>query len=98
MSALSSGPASGVAPRPPPGGSANSDPTANLAADLTAAGVSSTQANTIVTDFQNLKNALTTTDPTLQAKIAADQAAITKDGGPSLPADKGPGLGMPGFF
>jgi len=76
-----------------PGG----DPTANLAADLAAAGVSSSQASTIVTDLQNLKNALTstTTDPTLQAKIAADQAAIVKDGGPSLPAQ---GIGMPGMF
>lgn len=72
-----------------------SDPTANLAADLTAAGVSSSQATTIVTDLQNLKNALTTTDPTLQTKIAADQAAIVKDGGPSLPAK---GMGMPGRF
>ena len=30
---------------------------------------------------------MTTTDPTLQAKIAADEAAIAKDGGPSLPAN-----------
>ena len=82
-------------PGGPQGGPPSGDPTANLAADLNAAGVSSTQASTIVTDFQNLKNALTTTDPTLQAKIAADQAAITKDGGPTLP-DKGPGMGMPG--
>ena len=72
-------------------------PTANLTASLTAAGVSSSEINTITTDLQNLKNALTTTDPTLQAKIAADQAAIAKDGGPSLPA-KGPGIGLPGMF
>jgi hypothetical protein len=38
---------------------------------------------------------MTTTDPTLQAKVAADKAAIVKDGGPSLPVK---GTGMPGFF
>jgi hypothetical protein len=82
-----------------PGGTSNGDPTANLLADLTTAGVSSAQANQIVTDFQNLKTALTTTDPALQAKIAADQAAITKDGGPNLPAhDHGMGMPLPGMF
>ncbi len=40
---------------------------------------------------------MTTTDPTLQAKIAADEAAIAKDGGPSLPANSH-GIGMPGMF
>jgi hypothetical protein len=82
-------------PGGPQSGTPSSDPTANLAADLTAAGVSSSQATTIVTDLQNLKSALTTTDPTLQAKIAADRAAIVKDGGPSLPAQ---GMSMPGMF
>ena len=66
---------------PAPAGTSPGDPTANLTADLTAAGVSSDEANQIATDFQNLQTALTTTDPTLQAKIAADQAAIAKDGG-----------------
>jgi hypothetical protein len=74
-------------------GASGSVNTATLAADLTKAGVSSSQASTIVTDLQNLKNASTTTDPTLQAKIAVDQAAIVKDGGPSLPAK---GMGMHG--
>jgi hypothetical protein len=64
-----------------------SDPLTNLAADLTSAGVSSDQVNTVVTDIQNLKTALTTTDPTLQAKIAADKAAITNDGGPAFPSN-----------
>jgi hypothetical protein len=82
---------------PTPGGTSTGDPMANLTSDLTAAGVSSAQASQIVTDFQNLKNALTTTDPTLQAKIAADQAAIAKDGGPTLPAD-GHGMGMPSMM
>jgi hypothetical protein len=76
-------------------GSSTSDPTANLAANLTAAGVSPSQVGTIVTDLQSLKNALTTTDPTLQAKIAADQAAIVKDGGPSVSIK---GMGTPGMF
>ena len=77
------------------GGTPSGDPTANLAANLTAAGVSSSEINTLTTDYQNLKNALTTTDPTLQAKIAAAEAAIVKDGGPSLPVK---GTGMPGMF
>jgi hypothetical protein len=76
-------------------GSASSNPTANMVANLTAAGVPSSQASAIATDFQNLKTALTSTDPTLQAKIAADKAAIVKDGGPSLPVK---GTGMPGIF
>jgi hypothetical protein len=84
-------------PGGPRHGTPSDDPTANLASDLTAAGVSSEQAAQIVTDLQNLKNALTTTDPTLQAKITADQAAIAKDGGPTLPAN-GPEMGMPGRF
>ncbi len=78
-------------PGGPPSGTPSSDPTANL----TAAGVPSSQASAIATDFQNLQSAMTTTDPTLQAKIAADKAAIVKDGGPSLPVK---GTGMPGFF
>ncbi len=84
-------------PDGPPSGTSSSDPTANLTSTLTAAGVSSSQITTIETDLQNLKNAYTTTDPTLQAKISADEAAIVKDGGPSMPAH-GPGLGMPGMF
>jgi len=84
-------------PSGPPSGTPSSNPTANLTTTLTTAGVSSSEINTITTDSQNLKNALTTTDPTLQAKIAAAEAAIVKDGGPSLPAN-GPGIGMPGIF
>jgi len=84
-------------PSAPPSGTSSSNPTTNLTASLTAAGISSSQISTIETDLQNLKNAFTTTDPTLQAKIAADEAAIVKDGGPSLPAN-GPGMGMPGMF
>ena len=86
--------------RPPSGttsGTTSSNPTANMTAILTEAGVSSSQINTITTDYKNLQTAMTTTDPTLQAKIAADKAAIVKDGGPSLPAN-GPGMGMRGMF
>jgi len=75
-------------PSGPPAGTPSSNPTTNLTATLTAAGISSSQISTIEADLQNLKNAYTTTDPTLQAKIAADEAAIVKDGGPSLPANK----------
>ena len=84
-------------PSGPPTGTPSSNPTANMTAILTAAGISSSQTSTIETDLQNLKNAYTTTDPTLQTKIAADEAAIVKDGGPSMPAN-GHGMGMPGMF
>ena len=84
-------------PGGPPSGTTSSNPTANLTATLTAAGVSSSEINTITTDFQNLENAMTTTDPTLQAKIAADKAAIVQDGGPSLPTNAH-GFRMPGMF
>ena len=56
------------------------------------------QITTIQTDLQNLKNALPATDPTLQAKIAADEAAIVKDGGPSMPANSQGMLVTPGMF
>ena len=84
-------------PSGPPSSTSSSDPTSNLTTALTEAGVSSSEINTITTDMQNLKNAYTTTDPTLQAKISADEAAITKDGGPSMPAGA-QGFGMPGMF
>jgi hypothetical protein len=84
-------------PGGPPSGTSNGNSTANLTAALTSAGVSSSEINTITTDIQNLKNAYITTDPTLQAKISADEAAIVKDGGPSMPSH-GPGLGIPGMF
>ena len=77
------------------GGTISSESTSSLTAALTAAGVSSSEINTITTDVQNLKNAYTTTDLALQAKIAADKAAIGKDGGLSFPV-KGPD--MPGIF
>jgi len=80
-----------------PSGTTSSNPTANLTATLTAAGVSSSEINTITTDRQNLENAMTTTDPTLQAKIATDKAAIVQDGGPSLPTNAH-GFRMPGMF
>ena len=87
----------GFAPQGPPSGTTSSNPTANLTATLTAAGISSSEINTMTTDFQNLKNAMTTTDPALQAKIAADKAAIVQDGGPSLPTNAH-GFRMPGMF
>ncbi|MBV8310414.1 MAG: hypothetical protein JO344_08520 [Planctomycetaceae bacterium] len=84
-------------PSGPPIGTPSSNPTTNLTATLTAAGISSSQISTIETDLQNLKNAYTTTDPTLQDKIAADEAAIVKDGGPPMPAN-GHGIWMHGMF
>ena len=61
-----------------------SDPSANMASMLEKAGVSSAQATQIATDFQNYQTTLKSLDPTLQTKITADKAAITKDGGPDL--------------
>jgi hypothetical protein len=84
-------------PSGPAGGTPSKDPTANLTATLTATGVSSSEINTITTDPQNLKIGYTTTDPALQAKISADEAAIVPDGGPSMPANS-QGIGMPGMF
>lgn len=82
-------------PSGPPSGTTSSNPTAHLTAALTDAGVSSSEINTITTDMHNMKTALTTTDPALQARIAADKAAIAKDGGPSF---GGHGIGMPRMF
>jgi hypothetical protein len=55
------------------------DPTANLAAALEKADVPAAQADAIVADFATLKTTLASLDPTLQAKITADQAALAKD-------------------
>ena len=52
------------------------DSPAMLTPLLTAANVPSSQITTIESDFAAYQNALTTTDPTLQAKITADKAAL----------------------
>ncbi len=82
-------------PSGPPSGTTSSNPTANMTATLTTAGVSSSQITAIETDFKNLQTAISTTDPSLQTKIAADKAAIVQDGGPALSVK---GTGMPGMF
>jgi hypothetical protein len=84
-----------------------SDPTAALSASLKAANVSDAQINQIVTDFQTYQSTLQTVDPTLFAKITADQAALAKDL-PALPGHQpgpigghglmGPGLMGPGLI
>jgi hypothetical protein len=74
-------------PSAPPSGTPSSNPTANLTATLAEAGISSNEITAITNDYKSLKTALTTTDPTLQAKIAADKAAIAKDGGPTWPTN-----------
>jgi hypothetical protein len=56
----------------------------NIVSKLEKAGVSSTQATQISTDFQTYQTTLKTLDTTLQTKITADQAAIAKDGGPTF--------------
>ncbi|MGC1722059.1 MAG: hypothetical protein WA746_23980 [Isosphaeraceae bacterium] len=97
FSSLTSTQLKALRPSGSPSGTTSSNPTANMTATLTAAGVSSSEINTITTDLQNLKNAYTTTDPTLQVKIAADKAAIVKDSGPSLPTNS-QGIGRPGML
>ncbi len=91
-SAPPSGSTSGSSTTTPP------DPTANLTNALKEAGVSSSEISTITTDLQNLKTAYTTTDPTLQTKIAADEASIVKDGGPAMPPGGGMMGSMPSMF
>jgi hypothetical protein len=92
----------------PPSGTANppTDPTAALSSTLKTAGLSDAQISQIATDFQNYQNTLKTIDPTLTAKITADQAALANDmpagaghhvgsfGGPGM---MGPGLLGPGL-
>ncbi len=70
----------------PAGSTTTTDPSAQITTLLTAANVPSAQIATIVSDFAAYQNALTTTDPTLQAKITADKAALAKDM-PGMPAD-----------
>jgi hypothetical protein len=76
-----------------------SDPLTALADRLKAANVSADKITEITNDFQTYRSTLQTVDPTLYAKIQADQAAVSKD----LPAGHhtGPqgGAGMlgPGF-
>jgi hypothetical protein len=81
-----------------------SDPLTALADRLKAANVSADKITQITNDFQTYQSTLQTVDPTLYAKIQADQAAVSKD----LPAGHhhgpqggagmlGPGLLGPGF-
>jgi len=92
----------GSMPRPNQNGKAmappsksSPDPSAGMTTMLEKAGISASQATQVATDFQTYQTDLTTIDPTLQAKIAADQAAIKNDGGPTFPAH-GAGIGFPG--
>jgi hypothetical protein len=81
-------------------GTPPSDPTAFLTTQLQAANVPTAQINQIVTDLQTYQTTLKTIDPTLSAKIAADQQALAADlpagshGGHFSPAGGllGPGL------
>jgi hypothetical protein len=94
-------------PAPPSGTTTPpTDPTALISSTLKTAGLSDAQITQITTDFQNYQNTLKTIDPTLTAKITADQAALSNDmpagaghhagplGGPGL---MGPGLLGPGL-
>jgi hypothetical protein len=94
-------------PAPPSGTTTPpTDPTAMLSTTLKTAGLSEAQISQITTDFQSYQNTLKTIDPTLTAKITADQAALANDmptgaghhagsfGGPGM---MGPGLLGPGL-
>jgi hypothetical protein len=78
-----------------------SDPTAFLTNQLKAANVPQSQIDAISADFQSFKNTLSSLDPTLQAKIAADRAAVNADlgitghaTGPKGIMDLHPGFGL----
>lgn len=81
-------------PMTPPSAPSSTSPP-DMTKMLEEAGISAAEAAQIATDFQTYQTDLQTTDPTLQAKITADKAAIKSDGGPSLPAGE-PGFGFPG--
>jgi hypothetical protein len=89
----------GLHTAPPPGTTTPpTDPTAMLSDTLKAAGVSDAQITQITTDFQNYQDTLKTIDPTLTAKITADQAALANDlpegtGHHIVPLGGGPGIG-----
>lgn len=68
---------------------------------LTRAGLTKTQLDTIKADFTTYRNTLNSLDPTLQAKIKTDRAALQKDLGPGsgnrlghVGADLVPGPGL----
>jgi hypothetical protein len=96
-----------LGPVDPPSDASSSTPpdvTSRLTALLTAANVRSAQITQIEADFTAYQNALSTTDPTLQAKITTDKAALAKDmpamhfgGGDSAPGDLGGTGGLLGF-
>jgi hypothetical protein len=67
----------------------SSPPSGGMTTMLEQAGISAAQATQIATDFQTYQTDLKTIDPTLQAKIAADEAAIAQAGGPTLPTGGG---------
>jgi hypothetical protein len=76
-------------PAPPSGTTTPPDPAAMLSTTLKTAGLTDAQITQITTDFQNYQNTLKTIDPTLSAKISADQAALAKD----MPAGTGHHVG-----
>jgi len=85
-----------------PQSTSSTPPSGGMTAMLEKAGISAAQATQIAADFQTYQADLKTTDPTLQAKIAADQAAIVQAGGPTMPTGArgmglfgGPMHGMP---
>jgi hypothetical protein len=71
-----------------------SDPTAFLTTQLQAANLSASQIAQIKTDLQNYQTTIQTVDPTLYAKITADQAALANDlpSGHHAPPQLNPGF------
>ena len=81
-----------------------SDPVTALTDRLQAANVPADKISQITTDLQNYQSSLKTVDPTLYAKVQADQATVSQDlpaghhPGPQAGAGMlGPGLFGPGF-
>jgi hypothetical protein len=61
------------------------NPTSILTTELKSANVSDATINSIIADFKTYKSTLETVDPTLSAKIQADQAALAME----MPAPAG---------
>ncbi|MDR3633179.1 MAG: hypothetical protein P4L84_05030 [Isosphaeraceae bacterium] len=89
-------------PSSPPSSTTSTDPMTQLQTLLTGANVPN--ASQIVADFQNYETTVKALDPTLQTKIATDQANLAKDLGITAPSGTavspsvglGLNLGFPG--
>ncbi|MGO9599403.1 MAG: hypothetical protein ACLP7Q_15545 [Isosphaeraceae bacterium] len=83
-------------PTPTTKPAAPADPSTIMTTELKAANLPDATINSIIADFKTYKSTLDSIDPTLSAKIKADQAALEKDM-PAPVGHPGPMLGAPGL-